>query len=93
MTHSIKQSTILSECATSHGKERKKVDYCIFGNPTVSRHHCTISMAENRYYIEDNDSANYTLVNGKRIKPYTKVLIEDGDEITLSNESFVFHGK
>lgn len=75
------------------GKERRKVDYCISGNPTVSRHHCTISVAENRYYIEDNDSANYTLVNGKRIKPYTKARIEDGDEITLSNERFVFHGK
>ena len=75
------------------GKERKKVDYCISGNPTVSRQHCTVSLIEGSYYIEDNDSANYTLVNGKRIKPYTKALIEDGDEITLSNEKFIFHRK
>ena len=75
------------------GKERKKVDYCISGNPTVSRHHCTIRMIEDRYYVEDNDSANYTYINGKRIKPYSNAHIENGDEITLSNVEFVFHTK
>ena len=73
------------------GKERKKVDYCISGNRTVSRQHCTISMIDNKYYIEDNDSANYTLVNGKRIRPYGNAHIQDGDRITLSDVDFVFH--
>ena len=75
------------------GKERKKVDYCISGNPTVSRHHCTIRMIGDMYYIEDNDSANYTFVNGKRLKPYGNAHIEDGDKIRLSNVDFVFHTK
>lgn len=73
------------------GKERKKVDYCISGNKTVSRQHCTIRSLDGKYYIEDNDSANYTFLNGKRLKPYANAYVQDGDVITLSDVEFVFH--
>lgn len=75
------------------GKERSKVDYCISGNNTVSRQHCTIKVKSGKYYIEDNDSANYTRVNGKRIRPYANAHIENGDRITISDVDFIFHIK
>ena len=73
------------------GKERKKVDYCISGNKTVSRQHCLVNVIDGKYYIEDNDSANYTTVNGNRIKPYANAHIKDGDRIMLSDVEFIFH--
>ena len=75
------------------GKERKKVDYCISGDETVSRHHCTIRTMGGKYYIEDNDSSNYTRVNGKRLRPYANAHIEDGDRIRISEIDFIFHTK
>ncbi len=73
------------------GKERKKVSYCIIGNSTVSRRHCLIKADENGCSIEDLRSLNGTMVNGVSIMPGTKVKLNDGDIITLSDYTLTFH--
>ena len=73
------------------GKERKKVDYCIGGNPTVSRTHCRLRLINDQFYIEDLDSSNFTYVDGNQIPANKPVLLEDGATIKLSNVEFEFH--
>ena len=73
------------------GKERRKVDYCIGGNTTVSRTHACIRKIDNDYYIEDLNSKNFTYVNGSQIPEYSPVYIKDGTDIRLSDVEFTFH--
>ena len=72
------------------GKERKKVDYCIGGDSSVSRIHAMIRIIQGGFYIEDQDSTNYTFVNNNQIPAYKAVYIQDGSifvSLTL-NSSF-----
>ena len=73
------------------GKERKKVDYCITGDSSVSRVHCRIRIISGEYYIEDLKSTNYTFVNGSQIPEYKTVYLQDGSSVKLSDVEFVFH--
>lgn len=75
------------------GKERKKVDYCISGDPSVSRIHARVRMISGGFYIEDQDSTNYTFVNDNQIPAYKAVYIQDGSLIRLSDVEFEFHEK
>lgn len=72
------------------GKERNKVDYCITNNNSVSRVHATIVYKSGSYYIIDNNSTNYTFVNGQMIPAKQEVAISDGDRIKLAEEEFIF---
>ena len=65
-------------------------DICIRNNPTISREHCAIYFEEGEYYLEDKGSSNYTYLNGNRVMPGKKELLEDGDEIRMSDEEFIF---
>ena len=56
--------------------------------PSISRVHARISADGKRVAIEDRDSRNGTLVNGKRIAA-ARALI-DGDRITIGAEELVF---
>ena len=47
-------------------------------------------MVEGKYYLEDKDSSNYTYLNGNRAMPGQKLLLNDGDQIRLSDEEFIF---
>ncbi len=73
------------------GKERKKVDYCVTGDSSVSRVHCRIRIISGEYYIEDLKSTNYTFVNGSQIPEYKTVYLQDGSSVKLSDVEFVFH--
>ena len=55
-------------------------------NPNVSRRHARLSLDEGRLYVEDLDSANGTVVNGRRIQG--KQLLHDGDEVRLYDVVF-----
>ena len=73
------------------GKEKGKVDYCISGEPTVSRVHALIRNIGGKYYIEDQASTNYTYYEGKQIPEYKAVYLEDGSRFKLSDVEFEFH--
>lgn len=72
------------------GKERSKVDYCITNNNSVSRVHADIVFKNGGYYLIDNNSTNYTFVNGQMIPAKQEVAISDGDTIKFAEEEFIF---
>ncbi|NOJ78841.1 FHA domain-containing protein [Myxococcus xanthus] len=61
-------------------------DVALF-DPGVSRRHCRIFLDGDAYAVEDQGSANGSLVNGSPVK--TQVL-EDGDKLTLGPVTFIF---
>lgn len=73
------------------GKERKKVNYCISDNTSVSRYHAVITKKGSDYYIADQKSSNFTFVNGVQLSPYNETLLTDRSTIKLSDEEFEFH--
>ena len=72
------------------GKKKDSVDYCISGNPSVSRHHADILHRGNDYFLVDRNSLNKTYVNGKEAEPQKEILLNPQDRIALANEIFVF---
>ena len=53
----------------------------------VSRRHAIIRLVDGRYYIEDLDTANGTLVNGARVKTQE---LNDGDRILVGDCELMF---
>lgn len=74
------------------GKERKRVDYCISNNNSVSRAHAKITSRAGKFYICDLNSTNCTYVNGSKLTPNQEVALNNGDKITISDEEFQFIG-
>ncbi|MCC8029275.1 MAG: trypsin-like peptidase domain-containing protein [Lachnospiraceae bacterium] len=72
------------------GKERAKVDFCVPDNTSVSRKHVDIICKGGIYYIKDNNSTNFTFVNGNKITPHQEVKLNSGDKIKLADEEFEF---
>lgn len=69
------------------GKTAK--DYTIHSN-VVSRTHATIIKREDEYFIKDENSKNYTYLNGVRLPPYSEYKLNSGDKICLANEEMIF---
>ena len=74
------------------GKERRRVDYCISDNGSISRTHAKLRIRADRCYISDLGSTNCTFVNGSKISPNQEVVLSKGDEISISDEKFEFIG-
>lgn len=74
------------------GKERRRVDYCISDNNSVSRAHAKIRVRAGRCYITDLGSTNCTYVNGVKLSPNQEVVLSKGDKIKISDEEFEFLG-
>lgn len=72
------------------GKERAKVDFCIPDNNSISRKHVNITCKGGTYFITDNNSTNFTYVNGSKIAPGQEVKLHSGDKIKLADEEFEF---
>ena len=72
------------------GKERRKVDFCISDNTSVSREHAQIICRGMDYYVVDKNSTNFTFVNGNKIQAGQEILLKNGDKIKLADEEFVF---
>lgn len=70
------------------GKERRRVDYCIENNNSVSRTHAKIRVRSGNCYIADLGSTNCTFVNGSKIAPNQEVALNKGDKIKISDEEF-----
>lgn len=73
------------------GKERRRVNYCISDNTSVSRYHAVITKKGSDYYITDQKSSNFTFVNGVQVSPYQETLLTDKSTLKLSDEEFEFH--
>ncbi len=56
---------------------------------TVSRHHAHLNFSDGRWYVEDLQSANGTMVNGKRI--HERTALKDNDLINFGDERVVFN--
>lgn len=72
------------------GKERAKVDYCVPDNNSISRIHAHIINKGGTFYIVDQNSTNFTFVNGNKISPNQETALNNGDKIKLSDEEFEF---
>lgn len=71
------------------GKERRKVNYCIEDNSTISRSHAQIMKNGSNVCVMDLGSKNGTFVNGVKCANGESVTVRNGDKITLSDEDFI----
>jgi predicted component of type VI protein secretion system len=55
----------------------------VIDDPSVSRRHLRIGMAEGRPYVEDLNSLNGTLVDGVEAPQFEPVPLAGGEELTL----------
>lgn len=74
------------------GKEKRRVDFCIANNNSVSRTHAKIRVRAGKCYIADLGSTNFTYVNGTKLSPNQEVALSKGDKIKISDEEFEFLG-
>lgn len=72
------------------GKERSYVDFCVEGNPAVSRSHADIRCENGQYWIADNNSKNRTFINDQPVLPGQPQRLESGMHFFMANEEFVF---
>lgn len=73
------------------GKERRRVNYCVDDNSSVSRCHVRISRKGSQYMVADMNSTNYTFINGVKVNPGEEKPLSDNDLLRLSDEEFEFH--
>jgi len=59
-------------------------------NISVSRHHAQLIVGQSGVAIEDLNSSNGTLINGKRVS--TRTALTSGDEISMGKFTLVFMG-
>lgn len=72
------------------GKERRKVNYCIDNNTSISRTHAKIVKSGDSVSLVDLNSKNGTYVNGVKCTPNVTVALGGGDKIVLADEEFTF---
>ncbi|HOK09613.1 MAG TPA: FHA domain-containing protein [Candidatus Hydrogenedens sp.] len=53
---------------------------------TISRKHVTFIFENNKWYIQDLNSSNYTYLNNQKINPGTKYEIKPKDVVSLSQD-------
>lgn len=72
------------------GSKKGSTDYCITGNPAVSRRHAAIVNEGGILFLKDLESMNHSYVNDRQLEPGEKLVIRNQDIIRLANEEFVF---
>lgn len=72
------------------GRLQDTVDYAI-NNRSIGRIHARIEKNENKFYITDLASRNGSFINGTRLAPNVKYLLENGCEIKLANTILYFN--
>lgn len=73
------------------GKERRRVNYCISDNTSISRCHAQIVRKGNQYFIADMNSTNFTFVNEKKVASGQEVSLNTNDVVRLADEEFEIH--
>lgn len=84
------EKAVITSALFTIGKERQKVNFCIPDNNSISRTHAKIMCKGGVFYITDNNSTNFTFVNGNKINPGQEVKLNSGDKIKLADEEFEF---
>lgn len=72
------------------GKDGLKSDYCVKGNPSISRTHALIKRVDNVFFIEDLKATNGTYHNDVKLQPSQSVKLTNGDRIKMADEEFIF---
>ncbi len=75
------------------GSKADRVDYCIMGNPSVSRIHAEIINENGIFFLQDKGSMNHSYVNDKKLESGEKMVLRNQDVIRLANEEFLFEMK
>lgn len=88
---STKERVAINKSELTIGRERKRVDFCISDNTSISRVHAKVVIREGKAYLVDLNAANGTFVNGVKASPNQEVALKDGDKITLAAEDFEYH--
>ncbi len=72
------------------GRERKRVNYCVSDNTSISRVHAKFVVRNGVTYLVDLNAANGTFLNGTKAAAHQEMALKDGDKIMLADESFLF---
>lgn len=72
------------------GSKREGIDGVLYED-TISRIHAQISHQEGEYYLEDLNSMNGTMLNGKLLDYKEKVKLHPGDEVCFASERYEFY--
>jgi hypothetical protein len=72
------------------GKDKNFTDYCVTDNSYISRSHANIIRRDDKFFLVDNNSRNYTYLNGEKLVGSTEVEIHSGDTVKFANEEFEF---
>lgn len=72
------------------GRNAKAADGVIASalSRAVSRKHCLITKMNNKYFVQDLESVNHTLVNGVMIPPYELMELENNDILSVADIEF-----
>lgn len=79
----------MTELQTSITIGRKPANDIFISDNSVSGKHCLISRTDDDVFIEDLDSTNGTIVNGKMISEKTP--LSSGDTLTLGKQAYKVH--
>lgn len=71
------------------GKQENLVDH-VLNRETVSRLHLRIDRKEERYYVQDLNSTNGTLINGRMLENNETMEIREGTEINIAGGRYRF---
>lgn len=70
------------------GKERRRVDYCISDNNSVSRVHVKLVNRGGQLFLIDMNATNGTFINGTKLSANQEVRLSAGDRFKLADEEF-----
>lgn len=60
----------------------------VLNHPEVSRSHLRVKLKDEKLYVEDLDSLNGSMVNGRRLVSGESSVLENGDELSLGDLLF-----
>lgn len=83
------QNISISDVQRIIGKDRNKAQV-IIDCEGISRMHALIYRLEEKYFIEDLNSTNGTIVNGKWLEPREPYMLREGDKIRFAGVEYVF---
>lgn len=70
------------------GKERRRVDYCVSDNSSISRTHAKVVNRGGQLFLIDMNATNGTFINGTKVAPGQETRLSSGDRFKLADEEF-----
>lgn len=77
---------IIQSALTRVGRSKKKCDFVISGNTSVSNHHANVLFYNDCYYVCDAGSSNGTFIKEERLEPKKQVLLENNSVFRICDE-------